>query len=848
MNSGQYDSAIIEMVEQKFVGCGSILATFQGYQIDDERRKNRLFVIVSSENTSALFTISVARHPPETVSDLPIVSAYPIDTSFWVNPVSCLSSSQFTIFSNNESTVYYYQDSPDTIASWDNFIAELKQLIAESTCNSKQAVVTGRLLDFGWVDEFKRAEMLSYNHNITDSRLAPKTRNSTFKEELQQRRHEYIVFKQFKIYTATWNVNELPAEDIDLKEWLHTTEDPPDIYAVGLQEMKNYPTWVNKMMSGMHSGAAYEELASVHLAGIMLAVAVKKSLRYKISDCLTAEITTGRINWGNRGGVGVSFQLNESLLCFVNVHLAAHSQQEVERQNADHNEIKNKMFFGNTTGGRSIDNHHHIFWIGDLNYRLYQEISQEFVNEKDKNYNQLCSVDQLYMQKFKKKIFEGYQEGKITFPPTYRYDPGTDDWDSSEKKQSPAWCDRILWKGSQIDLLKYDSVMKLRKSDHKPVFAVFSVNIEKRDEKKFQKVRIELLKTFDEYENANQPQITVRQTELDFGHIRFNEKFSRELIVTNNGHLPLKFKFAAINERNSNVCEEFVKISHESGELTKGNSLSIWIDIFIDAKTVSIMLKKLKDADDKRKPGLDILVLRVENGRDVYITILGKYKPSCFGFSLETLMKLNKPICMYDINELVALEEKEELYNLSMDQIPREIWRLVNYLNNSDMESTELLIHNQTHCKDAKFPEIRDWLDSWSSKAFPGGPKAAVEALLLFLESLPEPVLEIGVQDCKSCANKYEKCRRLIRTTLKPVNRQVFRYICKFLKELPNRCPSVRLEELAIVFGKALIRSTQPTEAGTAAGKEMCSYAEGKRDIREKFMMTFLKSKSVRSK
>lgn len=35
--------------------------------------------------------------------------------------------------------------------------------------------------------------------------------------------------------------------------------------------------------------------------------------------------------------------------------------------------------------------------------------------------------------------FEEYQEGPILFRPTYRYDVGTDDYDTSEKSRIPAW-------------------------------------------------------------------------------------------------------------------------------------------------------------------------------------------------------------------------------------------------------------------------------------------------------------------------------------------------------------------------------------------------------------------------
>lgn len=53
----------------------------------------------------------------------------------------------------------------------------------------------------------------------------------------------------------------------------------------------------DKVMSGLHTGAIYEEVASVRLVGMMLTVAVKKSLRDRISDCLTAAVGTGTLKW-----------------------------------------------------------------------------------------------------------------------------------------------------------------------------------------------------------------------------------------------------------------------------------------------------------------------------------------------------------------------------------------------------------------------------------------------------------------------------------------------------------------------------------------------------------------------
>lgn len=159
----------------------------------------------------------------------------------------------------------------------------------------------------------------------------------------------------------------------------------------------------------------------------------------------------------------------------------------------------------------------------------------------------------------------------------------------------------------------------------------------------------------DKYENDNQPQITVAETDIDFGEIRFNEPYSRELLVANQCHLPVHFKFSPKDDFSQSICEDWIKISHRNGELITGNSLSIAINIFIDESAAPKITRKLKDARSGCKIPLDILVLHVENGRDIFITIFGEYKPSVFGFRMETLMKLTKPLVEYDLNELIVI-------------------------------------------------------------------------------------------------------------------------------------------------------------------------------------------------
>lgn len=78
---------------------------------------------------------------------------------------------------------------------------------------------------------------------------------------------------------------------------------------------------------------------------------------------------------------------------------------------------------------------------------------------------------QLGRTKRDSRAFEGYNEHSITFPPSYKFFPNTDEYDQNRK---PSWCDRILYKvldgtTTQVSSKNYKLHSDLKQSDHRPV-------------------------------------------------------------------------------------------------------------------------------------------------------------------------------------------------------------------------------------------------------------------------------------------------------------------------------------------------------------------------------------------
>ena len=124
--------------------------------------------------------------------------------------------------------------------------------------------------------------------------------------------------------------------------------------------------------------------------------------------------------------------------------------------------------------------------MGDLNYRLQcpPTLNTDLVKAYADSFqlHKLLPLDQLHAQQKNGLAFTQFHEGRIDFKPTYKYDPSTNTWDSSEKNRVPAWCDRILYYSNE-DLLEvdnYQSYPEMIISDHKPVSCLFNTKVRER--------------------------------------------------------------------------------------------------------------------------------------------------------------------------------------------------------------------------------------------------------------------------------------------------------------------------------------------------------------------------------
>ncbi|KAF4547954.1 Hypothetical protein D9617_33g038180 [Elsinoe fawcettii] len=292
----------------------------------------------------------------------------------------------------------------------------------------------------------------------------------------------------------------------------------------------------------------------------------------------------------------------------------------------------------------------------------------------------------------------------------YDYDPDEDTADdegldeTSDKPEGVV----ITKEGfeDEVHLEYYSAHQRVLSSDHKPLDAVFKFKYNYIVPELRAKIHQQVARELDKAENEGRPSVTVvvdkygdepETTDEDpmkfegvsFGHVRYAARKHRTLTIANTGQVPAVVTFVdrpvgagqkpgpspvwmSVNmdpEGSSNLDQR-----HFTGPRTlqPGDSCNVDLHLKIkDRHLIRALNEGIKSLDD-------ILVVRVENGRDHFIPVRGKWMESSFGRSIDKLIRIPEG----GIRKLQNQRPKDKNASSPFEEMPvkwsapRELFRL----------------------------------------------------------------------------------------------------------------------------------------------------------------------------
>ena len=133
------------------------------------------------------------------------------------------------------------------------------------------------------------------------------------------------------------------------------------------------------------------------------------------------------------------------------------------------------------------------------------------------------------------------------------------------------------------------------------------------------------------------------------------------------------------------MCKPWIKVEPPYGLIIPGDhAATISVTLTIDRTTAQLLNQGREVLDD-------ILILRLENGRDYYITVKADYARSCFGMSVDELVMYSDPIRNVPLDP-IKRAEKYDPNPANALCVPKELWRLIDAIYEKGLQEPDLFV------------------------------------------------------------------------------------------------------------------------------------------------------------
>ncbi|KAF2730326.1 DNase I-like protein [Polyplosphaeria fusca] len=265
----------------------------------------------------------------------------------------------------------------------------------------------------------------------------------------------------------------------------------------------------------------------------------------------------------------------------------------------------------------------------------------------------------------------------------FDYDPDTDgdnaDYDEYDANADPepepvstkdGFSDEIL-------LEYYTSHMRVLSSDHKPLDAIFSLKYDAVIPELKAAIHQEVARELDRQENEGRPSITVvvdrstgsaspdntNKTDsdfdgVDFGDVAFAKSKRRNITIANTGRVPATFGFtdrpieeglpegpfppwlSVTFDREPDKLDKTAADKAASENLHTAYTLEPADVVNVELKLKIAVTELVQNLNEGTATLDDILVLRVQQGRDHFLPVRGRWMQSAFARSIDKLIRI----------------------------------------------------------------------------------------------------------------------------------------------------------------------------------------------------------------